>query len=44
MEYGVASCYHSTFAVKCSREDQIAFIHVTVTTTLEQYLYIPQAV
>lgn len=26
------------------KEDQIAFVHVTVTTTLEQYLYISQTV
>lgn len=44
MEYSVDSFYHPIFAVMCSREDQIAFIHVTVTTTLEQYLYIPQTV
>lgn len=44
MEYNVDSCYHPIFALMHFREDQITFIRVTVTTTLEQYLYIPQPV
>lgn len=44
MEYNVDSCYHPIFAVMHFREDQITFFHVTVTTTLEQYLHIPQPV
>lgn len=42
MEYNVDSRYHPVFALMYFREDQITFIQVTVTTTLEQYLYIPQ--
>lgn len=44
MEYNVDSCYYPVFAVMHFREDQITFIHVTVTTTLEQYLNVPQPV
>lgn len=44
MEYNVDSWCYPVFAVMHFKEDQITFLHVTVTTTLEQYLNEPQPV